>query len=248
MKFCGRLLQDILTCFKHFLHLETLCTSMNATIMTLLGLTPTKNKITLYCFNKGRRKVKSKEIFIPKILGVTRSPSPHFPPFSLWRVGPPWPSDSSSPTHGRTALRRRRQGAEPPPPPRRSPHRKLPPWPLTSPHRKPPLFSLPLPPLSLHHGRRHYGIEVAAAGLSLSSPDTPSPLSPYKAWRRAMEPVPLTPELVLTHSSLSPTLDAAAGAPPTADHRPPEPLHAGNALLVPGRPSHSLNSSLRKDQ
>jgi hypothetical protein len=41
MKNCGRLLQDILTCFKHFLHLETLCNIMNATIMTLVGLMPT---------------------------------------------------------------------------------------------------------------------------------------------------------------------------------------------------------------
>jgi hypothetical protein len=30
-----------ITCFKHFLHLETLCNSMNATTKTLLGLTPT---------------------------------------------------------------------------------------------------------------------------------------------------------------------------------------------------------------
>jgi hypothetical protein len=41
MKVYGKLVQDIFTCFKHFLHLETLCNSMNATIMTLLGLTPT---------------------------------------------------------------------------------------------------------------------------------------------------------------------------------------------------------------
>jgi hypothetical protein len=58
MKIYGKLLQDILTCFKHFLHLETLHNIMNATTMTLLGFTPTLNKITLYCFDKGKRKVK----------------------------------------------------------------------------------------------------------------------------------------------------------------------------------------------
>jgi hypothetical protein len=40
MKIYGKLLQGILTCFKHFLLLETLCNNMNATTMTLVGLTP----------------------------------------------------------------------------------------------------------------------------------------------------------------------------------------------------------------
>jgi hypothetical protein len=34
MKIYGKLLQDISTCFKHFLHLETLCNNMNATTDT----------------------------------------------------------------------------------------------------------------------------------------------------------------------------------------------------------------------
>jgi hypothetical protein len=62
MKIYGKLLQDILTCFKHFLHLETIYNSMNVTTMTLLGLTPTYNKITLYCFNKGKREVKKGKV------------------------------------------------------------------------------------------------------------------------------------------------------------------------------------------
>jgi hypothetical protein len=37
MKIYQKLLQDILTCFKHFLHLETLCNNMDATTKALLG-------------------------------------------------------------------------------------------------------------------------------------------------------------------------------------------------------------------
>jgi hypothetical protein len=58
MEIYGKLLPDILTCFQHFVHLETLFNSMNAITMTLLGLMATLNKITLYCFNKGKTKAK----------------------------------------------------------------------------------------------------------------------------------------------------------------------------------------------
>jgi hypothetical protein len=61
MKFYQKLLQGILTCFKHFFHLETLCNNMNATTEALLWLTPTYNKITLYYFNKGKRKEKKRK-------------------------------------------------------------------------------------------------------------------------------------------------------------------------------------------
>jgi hypothetical protein len=47
-----RLLQDILTCFKHLLHLETVCNDMNATTkappgLASLGLCQYKTKIIL---------------------------------------------------------------------------------------------------------------------------------------------------------------------------------------------------------
>jgi hypothetical protein len=62
MKIYGKLLQGIITCFKHFLHLETLYNDMNPTTKAFIGLTPTYNKITLYCFNKGKRKAKKGNI------------------------------------------------------------------------------------------------------------------------------------------------------------------------------------------
>jgi hypothetical protein len=53
MKKIQKLLQDILTCFKHLLHIETLCNDMNATVKASLEfhftkLTPIYNKITLH--------------------------------------------------------------------------------------------------------------------------------------------------------------------------------------------------------
>jgi CO dehydrogenase/acetyl-CoA synthase epsilon subunit len=39
MKIYGKLLQDILTGFKHFSHIETLCNDMNATTKATIGLT-----------------------------------------------------------------------------------------------------------------------------------------------------------------------------------------------------------------
>jgi hypothetical protein len=60
MEIYGKLLPDILTCFKHFVHLETLFNSMNAITMTFLGLMATQNKITLNCFNKGKKAKKGK--------------------------------------------------------------------------------------------------------------------------------------------------------------------------------------------
>jgi hypothetical protein len=61
MKIYRELLQGILIGFKDFLHLETLCNSMNATIKAPLGLTSPCNKITLHYFIKGKRKAKKKE-------------------------------------------------------------------------------------------------------------------------------------------------------------------------------------------
>jgi hypothetical protein len=107
MKFYGRLLQDILTCFKHFLHLETLCNNMNATIMTLLGSREHRTKITFYCFDKGKRKVKKgksntsilskaqRNLYTPKfrVLQVSssspRSPSSYGSISILWALEEP---------------------------------------------------------------------------------------------------------------------------------------------------------------
>jgi hypothetical protein len=60
MKTYRKLLQDILTCFKHFLHLKTLSNIMNATNKAPLGLTSLYNKITLNYFSKGKKQKKEK--------------------------------------------------------------------------------------------------------------------------------------------------------------------------------------------
>jgi hypothetical protein len=58
MKIYRKLVQHILTCFKHFLHLEILCNIMNATTKAPQGLTSLYNKITLHYFRK-RKKAKN---------------------------------------------------------------------------------------------------------------------------------------------------------------------------------------------
>jgi hypothetical protein len=59
-KIYRKLLQGTLTCFKHLLHLETLCNNMNATTKAPLGLTSLDlrqyNKITLHYLEKREEK------------------------------------------------------------------------------------------------------------------------------------------------------------------------------------------------
>jgi hypothetical protein len=62
MKIYRKLLQGILTGFKHFLHLEILYNNMDARTKSILGLTLTYNNITLHYFRKEKRKQRKERV------------------------------------------------------------------------------------------------------------------------------------------------------------------------------------------
>jgi hypothetical protein len=56
MKIYRKLLKGILTCYKHLLHLGTLCNSMDATTKAPRGLTLIYDKMALHYFRKKEKK------------------------------------------------------------------------------------------------------------------------------------------------------------------------------------------------